>query len=82
MVVKFFNHIRVTATNSKLFKVLCHEVGTQFDTQLTRREKKKKSMNSIFEVNEEIAMVFENQRTQKERNIKDENICRNSSQSC
>ncbi|XP_026482736.1 zinc finger BED domain-containing protein 5-like [Ctenocephalides felis] len=58
-IVKIVNHIRGSATNSRLFKVLCDEVGATFNALLYN------VLSRVYELREEIGLFFENQRTQK-----------------
>ncbi|XP_026464795.1 zinc finger BED domain-containing protein 5-like [Ctenocephalides felis] len=68
-IVKIVNHIRGSATNSRLFKVLCDEVGATFNALLYHTEirwlSRDNVLSRVYELREEIGLFFENQRTQK-----------------
>lgn len=71
-IVKIVNHIRGSATNTRVFKELCKEVGSQFDVLLFHTEvrwlSRGRVLHRLVELRQEIALFFEKKK--KKRQVK------------
>ena len=72
-VVKIINHIRGHATNSRLFRKLCDEVGAKYNALLYFTEvrwlSRGKCLTRVLQMREEICMLLKNGRSDKERDM-------------
>ena len=69
-VIKIVNHIKGNAVNSRIFKVLCDEVGSLFTVLLYHTEvrwlSRGKVLHRILDLWDELIIFFERQKTERE----------------
>ncbi|XP_055491351.1 protein FAM200C-like [Leucoraja erinacea] len=72
-VVKIGNHIRESATNSRIFKAMCEEMGANFTVPILHTEERwllrGKVLNRVIQLREEIALFLERGCTEKENQL-------------
>lgn len=70
-VVKIVNYIRSSATNTRVFKELCNEMGSKFDVLLFHTDvrwlSRGRVLHRVVELRQEIALFLEKKKTEKEK---------------
>jgi len=78
LIVKMVNHIKTSALNSRLFRIICEDIGSQYTTLLFHTEVRWLSRGNttkrLFELREELLQFFKTREHELQKNLEDENF--------